>query len=103
MSVVILHGFTGDGSTMRALADLVDPAALVRDVLSVYTADSFGEATFTLWVLLPLAVFGIKRRLERIRQQQEETNRLLESIDDQLRQVPGPTETPPPQLRVDFD
>ena len=32
MSVVILHGFTGDGSTMRALADLVDPAALVPDL-----------------------------------------------------------------------
>ena len=32
VSVVILHGFTGDGSTMRALADLVDPAALVPDL-----------------------------------------------------------------------
>ena len=32
MSVIILHGFTGDGSTMRALADLADPAAIVPDL-----------------------------------------------------------------------
>ena len=56
MSVVILHGFTGDGSTMRALADLVDPAALVPDLAghgagphstdpADYTVDAMADAT----------------------------------------------------------
>ncbi|MEM9465467.1 MAG: alpha/beta fold hydrolase [Actinomycetota bacterium] len=32
MTVVVLHGFTGDASTMRELADRIDPAAIVPDL-----------------------------------------------------------------------
>ena len=59
MSVVILHGFTGDGSTMRALADLVDSAALVPDLAghgagphstnpAEYTVDAMADAVLAL-------------------------------------------------------
>ena len=59
MSVIILHGFTGDGSTMRALADLVDPAALVPDLAghgagphstdpADYTVDAMADAVLAL-------------------------------------------------------
>lgn len=59
MSVVILHGFTGDGSTMRALADRVDPAAVVPDLAghgagphstypADYTVDAMADAVLVL-------------------------------------------------------
>ena len=59
MSVIILHGFTGDGSTMRALADLADPAAIVPDLVghgagphstdpADYTVDAMADAVLAL-------------------------------------------------------
>ncbi len=58
-----------------------------------------------LWLLLPLAVFGLKRRLEKIRQEQAETNRLLESVVG-AREAGGgerAEQRAAPQLRVDYD
>jgi hypothetical protein len=37
-----------------------------------------------LWVLLPFAVFGLKRKLESIRELSERTNKLLEQVSDHL-------------------
>ena len=59
MSVVILHGFTGDASTMRELADLIAPDAIVPDLAghgpglhstdaADYTIDAMAEAVLAL-------------------------------------------------------
>ena len=59
MSVIVLHGFTGDGSTMRALADLVDPTAIVPDLAghgagphstdpADYTVDAMADAVLAI-------------------------------------------------------
>ncbi|MEO0494753.1 MAG: alpha/beta fold hydrolase [Actinomycetota bacterium] len=59
MSVVALHGFTGDASTMRELADLIDPDAIVPDLAghgagphsanpAHYTVDAMAAAVLAL-------------------------------------------------------
>ncbi|MEM8706019.1 MAG: alpha/beta fold hydrolase [Actinomycetota bacterium] len=59
MSVVVLHGFTGDASTMRDLAERIDPAAIVPELAghgagphpadpASYTVDAMVDAVLSL-------------------------------------------------------
>ncbi|NIV75917.1 MAG: hypothetical protein GWN37_14100 [Gammaproteobacteria bacterium] len=83
---------------LSALLDALPP--LVQAAMAVCLA-----VVALLWLLLPLAVFGLKRRLEKIRQEQAETNRLLESLvrEHEPRAAQEAQRGPVPQLRVDYD
>ncbi len=59
--------------------------------IEVFLSTSVGNIVFILllllvmmWLLLPLAVFGLKRKLREIIRQNTETNRLLAEIRDEL-------------------
>ncbi len=56
-----------------------------------------------LWIGLPFAVFGIKRRLERIRRTLEETNRLLETLGESRAPPPESEERPSNPLTIDYE
>lgn len=83
---------------LSALLDALPP--LVQAAIAVCLA-----IITLLWLLLPLAVFGLKRRLEKIRQEQAETNRLLESLvrAQETGAAAEAEQRPVPQLRIDHD
>ena len=63
----------------------------VRHEIEVFFSTGVGNIVFILllllfmlWLLLPLAVFGLKRKLREVIRENRETNRLLAEIRDQL-------------------
>jgi hypothetical protein len=62
-----------------------------RHEIEVFFSSGVGSIAFVLllflillWLMLPLAVFGLKRRLKDLIRESQETNRMLAEIRDEL-------------------
>lgn len=63
----------------------------VRHDIEVFFSTAVGNIVFILllllfmlWLLLPLAIFGLKRKIREVVRENRETNRLLAEIRDEL-------------------
>ena len=60
---------------------MTSPDSLLAGILMLF-ACLLSVAILVLWVLLPFAVFGIKRRLDSLIWHQRRTNELIEQTKD---------------------
>lgn len=63
---------------------MIDSPFLIIAALIFFILAAIG-VLLVLWIAMPFSVFGVKRRLEKIAEEQEKTNSLLEALVDSVR------------------
>lgn len=63
---------------------MIDSPFLIIAAFIFFILAAIG-VVLVLWIAMPFSVFGVKRRLEKIAEEQEKTNRLLEALVEAVR------------------